>query len=97
MAVIKLTKILATFVMSRKTFGVKKSILLGISLVVKFSTSIVIIKVLYDKGLISSEVFSIFIGTKILFKFIVPFLLSTLITKWNLKFEKAKGALVHDG
>ncbi|RME55568.1 cation:proton antiporter, partial [Candidatus Woesearchaeota archaeon] len=62
MILIKGTKIVASIIMGKKVFGLKKSILLGISLSVKFSTSIVIIKVLFDKGLIDGNVFSIFIG-----------------------------------
>lgn len=90
MAMTKTTKILSSYFMGRKVLGPKKSIILGISLCVKFSTSIVIIKLLFEKGLIHSNLYSVLIGTMILFKFVVPFLLSFLITKWQIGFRKVK-------
>ncbi|RLE39340.1 hypothetical protein DRJ17_01305 [Candidatus Woesearchaeota archaeon] len=88
--VIKAIKVSSSYIMGRKVLGPKKSILLGISLSVKFSTSVVIIKLLFENNLISSGVYSVFIGTKVLFKFIVPFLLSYLITKWKIGFSKIR-------
>ena len=84
---VNLTKISSAYIAGRKYLGSKKSILLGIGLCVKFSTSIVIIKMLYENNLIPLDVYSIFIGTTIFFKFIVPFLFSHFITKWRLNPE----------
>jgi len=84
------TKILSSYIMGKKVLGAKKSIILGISLTVKFSTSIVIIKLLFEKGLIQSDLYSVLVGTTIAFKFIIPFLLSYLITYWKLGFSKIK-------
>ena len=78
------TKILASYFVGKKELGVKKSIVMGISLTVKFSTSIVIIKFLYDGNIINSALYSVLIGTTILSQFIIPLLLSTLITKWKI-------------
>lgn len=84
------TKVLSSYFMGRKVLGAKKSIILGISLSVKFSTSIIIIKFLFENGIIQSDLYSVLIGTTIAFKFIVPFLLSYLITKWKIGFSKIK-------
>ncbi len=88
MAMPKPTKIVSSYFMGRKVLGAKKSIVLGISLCVKFSTSIVIIKLLFEKGLIQSDLYSILVGTTIAFKFVVPILLSYLITKWKIGVSK---------
>ncbi len=80
----KTTKIVSSYLMGRKVLGTKKSIILGISLCVKFSTSIVIIKLLFEKGLIQLDLYSVLIGTMIVFKFVVPLLLSYLITRWKI-------------
>jgi len=82
------TKIITSYIMGRKELGTHKSIILGIALTVKFSTSIVIIKLLFEKNLIPLSLYSVLIGSTILFKFIVPFLLSTLIKKWHIKGTK---------
>ena len=50
MLLTKTTKILSSYFVGRKKLGTKKSVLLGISLSVKFSTSIVIIKLLFENG-----------------------------------------------
>jgi len=84
MAVSKISKIMSSYVAGKKELGPRKSILLGIGLCVKFSTSVVVIKLLFEKGLIHSDLYSVLIGAMILFKFVVPFLLSWLITKWKI-------------
>lgn len=88
------TKILTSYILGRKNLGTKKSILMGIGLSAKFSTSIVIITLFHGKGFISSDLFSVLIGATIASKFIIPVLFSILIQKWHLKFKslKRKGA-----
>jgi len=78
------TKIVTSYLVGKKTLGGRKSIILGISLCVKFSTSIVIIKMLFENGLIPITLYSILIGTTIAFKFAVPFLLSYFIRRWKI-------------
>jgi len=85
-----ITKIISSYLMGKKVLGGKKSIILGISLCVKFSTSIVIIKLLFEKGLIHSDLYSVLIGTTIAFKFVIPLLLAYLIPKWKLGFSSIK-------
>ncbi|MFC1768964.1 cation:proton antiporter [Nanoarchaeota archaeon] len=84
------TKIISSYLMGRKVIGAKKSIILGIGLSVKFSTSIVIIKLLFEKNLIQSDLYSILVGTTIAFKFVIPLLLAYLLKKWKIGFSKAK-------
>lgn len=82
---IKLTKILSAYLASHKKLGTKKSIVLGVSLGIKFSTSIVILIILLQDNLITQELFSVLIGIKVVFKFVVPVVLSVLLNKWNLE------------
>ncbi len=89
-AMTNITKILSSYLVGRKFLGRRKSIVLGISLSVKFSTSIVIIKLLFENGLIQSSLYSVLIGTTIAFKFVVPFLLSYFINMWKIGFSKVK-------
>ena len=80
-------KIIASYFVGRNVLGKNNALILGISLTVKFSTSIVIIKLLLDKGLIPISLYSLLIAVTVVEKFIVPFLLSNLIPK--LKVRKA--------
>ena len=84
------TKILTSYFLGKKELGSKKSILLGIGLSAKFSTSLVIITMLYNQNIISSELFSVLIGAMIASKFIIPVLFSFLIQKWSLAFKMVK-------
>ncbi|MDZ7798923.1 MAG: cation:proton antiporter [Patescibacteria group bacterium] len=84
-SVAKTGKLLASYLIAKNTLGTKKSILLGIGLSVRFSTSIIIIKILFDNGLIKSDLFSIIIASSIVFKFLVPILFSNLLVKWKVK------------
>ncbi|HDL02382.1 MAG TPA: cation:proton antiporter [Candidatus Pacearchaeota archaeon] len=79
-----LVKATASFAMTRSQLGDKKAFLLGISLCVRLSTSIVIIKLLLEHHLITSEIYSILVGTQLIFKFIIPITLSYFITKWKI-------------
>ena len=92
MVMTKFSKITSSYFMGRKTLGTKKSIILGVSLSIKFSTSIVIIKLLFENGIIQSDLYSVLVGTTIAFKFVVPFLLAYLITKWKVGFSRIKSS-----
>ncbi|MFH1456440.1 MAG: cation:proton antiporter [archaeon] len=82
------TKIITSYIMGKDELGKHNSIILGISLTVKFSTSIVIIKLLYENAMIPLNLYSVLIGSTIVFKFFVPFLLSHLITKWKISSKR---------
>jgi len=77
-------KILASYLVAKKELGVHSSILMGVALGVRFSTSIVIIKILFDMQIIDNRLYSVLIGTAVAFKFIIPFLMSQLIQRWHI-------------
>jgi len=82
--VAKSAKILGSYLIGRKELGTKPSIIMGIALGVRFSTSIVIIKLLFENGVMEKGLYSVLIGSTIAFKFIIPLLLSYLIPKWKI-------------
>ena len=84
MLVVNATKIGTTYFMARKDFGIKNAIVMGISFSIKLSTSIVVIAILYNIGLINLELYSVLIGSQVAFTFVVPLLLSYLIPKWGI-------------
>jgi len=83
-------KILGSLLVGKKELGVKKSVLLGIGLSVRFSTSIIIIKILLDNGIIDTKLYSIIVASSIVFKFIVPILFSYLIVRWKITTKNKK-------
>ena len=83
-AVTKSVKIIISYFVGRKELGRKESILLGIGLSVKFSTSIIITNILFQEGLINIELYSVIISSSIIFNFVVPFLFSSLLVKWKI-------------
>lgn len=87
-----ITKIGTSFLAARKELGARKSILMGIGLCAKFSTSIVIITLLFEKDFISLELFSVLVGAMVLSKFIIPFGFAALLQKWNIEFKTEKKA-----
>lgn len=76
-------KVFASYLIAKKELGLKKSIVMGISLGVRFSTSIVVIKFLFEKTIIGVGLYSTLIASTIA-GFIIPFLLSFLIFKWKI-------------
>jgi len=77
-------KLLGSYVVGKREFGKKKSILLGIGLSVRFSTSIIVIKILFDSGLISVGLYSVIIASSMVFTFIIPILFSNLLVRWKI-------------
>jgi len=59
-------------------------ILLGIGLSVRFSTSIIIVKILFENGLIHTGLYSVIVASSIVFKFIIPVLFSNLLVRWKI-------------
>jgi Kef-type K+ transport system membrane component KefB len=82
-AVSNSAKILGSYLMGRKELGSRGSILLGIGLSVRFSTSIIIIKFLFDNQLIGFDIYSVVVASSIVFKFIIPVSFSWLATRWK--------------
>ena len=77
-------KILASYLSGKKRLGKKDSILLGIGLSVKFSTSIVIIAIFFENNLITAGLYSVIIASSMIFAFLIPILFATLLTKWKM-------------
>jgi Kef-type K+ transport system membrane component KefB len=84
-AVSKGAKLLGSYIIARKELGGKHAILLGIGLSVRFSTSIVVVKILFENELIGSDLYSIIIASSMAFKFIVPVLFANLLVRWKVK------------
>lgn len=77
------SKILGSYIMGRKELGLRGSILLGVGLSVRFSTSIIIIRFLYDHGIINFHIYTVVIASSIIFQFIVPLMFSWLVVHWG--------------
>ncbi len=77
-------KLLGSYLVARKELGLKNSILLGIGLSARFSTSIIVIKILFENNIIDNKLYSIIIASSIIFTFVVPILLSTLLARWKI-------------
>ncbi|GBE19641.1 MAG TPA: cation:proton antiporter [Candidatus Pacearchaeota archaeon] len=77
-------KLLGSWMIGRKELGTKQSILLGIGLSVRFSTSIIIIKILLDNNLIEKDLYSVIIASAIILTFLVPVLFSRLLVRWKV-------------
>ncbi len=77
-------KLLGSYIVARKELGSKQSILLGIGLSIRFSTSIVIIKILFENDIIGNKLYSIIIASSIVFIFLVPLLFSNLLVRWKV-------------
>lgn len=80
----KIAKIGMSYFVGRDELGAKPSIFMGVALGVRFSTSLVFLQILLMSNIISHELYSILIGTSILFKFIIPVMLSYLAKYWHL-------------
>lgn len=77
-------KLLGGYIMGRKFLGTKKSLLLGLGLSVRFSTSIIIIKILFDNGLINDDLYSIVVASSIIFTIAIPIVFARLLNKWKI-------------
>lgn len=78
------TKIFASYLIGRNYLGKKGSILLGIGLCVRFSTSIVILKYLFEKSMIPNTLYSILVTSTALFTLTIPITFSFLLRKWKI-------------
>ncbi len=76
-----LSKIIASWISARKEMGNRNSLLLGIGLCVRFSTSIVIIKYLFERNIIPLSLYSVLITSTALFTISIPFIFSMILSK----------------
>jgi len=89
-AVSSTAKLLGGYVVGKKSLGTKKSLLLGVGLSVRFSTSIIIIKILFENDLIGDDLYSIVIASSIVFTVIIPVLFSSLLNRWRIHTIREK-------
>ena len=87
------TKLITTYFIAHKKYGTKKSILLGIGLSIRFSTSIIIIKILLDNNIIKEDVYSVIIASSVIYVYLIPILFANLLHKW-VKQDNTKHKLV---
>ncbi|OIO19157.1 MAG: hypothetical protein CO029_02725 [Candidatus Magasanikbacteria bacterium CG_4_9_14_0_2_um_filter_41_10] len=78
-----IAKLLASFIASRKELGGRGSVLLGVGLLVRFSTGIIIMKFFLDHGIIDTQVYSVIVASTIIFTIAVPILFAFLFSKWG--------------
>lgn len=81
----KSIKIIGSYIIGRNRLGKIESIIMGCCLSVKFSASVIIFTILFDNGLIGLPLYSVLISSKIVYKFIIPFILSYLVPKVSLE------------
>ena len=86
--VTSLAKIVASYLVGKDKIGLKPSLFMGVALGVRFSTSIVIIKFLFEEKLIGIKLYSVLIGASAGFVILIPFLLSFLANKWRPSLQK---------
>jgi len=77
------SKLVASYIVGRKELGIRSSTLLGIGLSVRFSTSIIIIKLLFENGVIHQEIYSVLIASTIIFTLFIPLVFSNLLVRWK--------------
>ena len=82
-------KIVSTYFSSRKMLGKKGSIVAGVCFTARLSTSIVLIKLFLDNGLIDQRLYSVLVGTTIVTQLVSPTIISLLLNRWQseLKLE----------
>ncbi len=66
-----------------KKFGGKGVLALGTALSIRFSTSLVISKMLLDANIIPVSMYSVIIGTTVLLQLIIPETFSMMMSKWR--------------
>lgn len=77
-------KFLGSYFSLKEILNFKKIILLGLGLSIRFSTSIIIIKILFEHNIIDHQLFSILIASSIIFTFAIPVIFSNLLVRWQL-------------
>lgn len=81
--VAKGSKLLSSFILFRRLLGHKYSLLLGLGLSVRFSTSLIVLYILFNAGLVSTALYSALIATAIFMKPVI-----IVIYSWGLSRER---------
>jgi Ca2+-transporting ATPase len=83
-------KMLGSLLVSRGRMDVREGVMLGVGLSVRFSTSIIIIKILFENGIIGTDLYSVIIASSIVFTLLIPLVFSNLISRWGYSGKKKK-------
>ena len=78
-----ISKLIPSYLVGRKKLGKRDSFLLGIGLSVRFSTSIVILKFLFEHQLIPVSLYSVLIASTALFTLLIPISFAWLLQRWK--------------
>lgn len=81
LAVSTAAKLGASWLVARKKMEGYDTLLLGVGLSARFSTSIIIIKILWDHQIVTTELFSVITASSMLLSFIVPLAFSILVRR----------------
>ena len=84
------SKYLGSYIIARKEMGFKQAILLGTGLSVRFSTSIVVIRILFENKIIADDLYSVIIASSIIFTFVIPILFSQLLRVFKVGAASSK-------
>ncbi len=76
-------KLFGAYWLTAKDLGWRQSLLLGVGLSVRFSTSIVVTKIMLDSGLIDQKLYSLIIASSIIFTLLIPPLFAGLFYHWQ--------------
>ncbi len=74
-------KIFASWISTKRKLGSRNAFLLGIGLCTRFSTSLVIIKYLFENAIIGEKLYSILVASTAVFTASIPLLFSFLLKK----------------
>ncbi len=81
--VASLSKIFSSLLVARGKLGFKPAVLLGTGLCVRFSTSLVIVKILYEAGVIDLTLYSALVTVSAISTVLVPLIFAYLGRKWR--------------
>ncbi len=76
-----ITKVVATTIATYRYLDKHQALTAGIGLCVRFSTSIVILKLLLDAGIIHAKLYSVLVASTTIFTVVIPFIFAYLVRK----------------
>ena len=74
-------KLLGSYLAGRRVLGARKALLMGVGLSVRFSTGIIVMKILWESGVVGTDIYSVVVASSIVFLFVVPFLFTFLLAR----------------
>jgi Kef-type K+ transport system membrane component KefB len=77
-----LAKLGGSWLAMKNKIGRRQSLLLGVGLSVRFSTGIVVVKILLDNNIIDINLYSVIIASSVIFTLLAPLVFARLSYKW---------------